>query len=494
MAVTDRGEGRYRLDGLVPGMPHRYCVEANGYRDEYPGDRKPILVHSKENVEAEPVKLRWWGKKAVPDLLKHAANDQGAVWDLGNLGPEASEAVPTLTEILKGSPDKELRRLAAQALGKIGTASHPAVPALIAAVQNDDPAVARYAAESLGLLGDIRAIEPIEAAVKGGRLDVPTAKTALWKIRAAKGSERVEEKGRSIPPTPSKTDSSSACGADQTSAWGNPVDGLRCRWMPHAEPIVAGTALKVAMEVENISTERQFWQAASELTWKVSSPPQSAEDAIMMKFESRPGKGARPATGREVSEKFGVGRANDEPVAGYFALEPGGRMTLYAEYPWRLATPGRAKIGGWLSRYSPSSIRESNDRRMECPPLTIQVAAAKGASKPPIGEARPAADEKTAWGQPVDGLRCRWVSPVGTVPAGTAPAATIELENVSDKPIRWDCESFDTLNLEVSGLPTVRSFTVDPVQQGLLGTPAAIPKVAADPRNSAFAVHAETQR
>ena len=177
------GNGRYRVDGLIAGVPNRFQVEAAGYRDRYPGDRKPSVAKAGENVEVPTIKVELWGKKAVPALMKYAAVNQGALWDLGNIGPEAAEAAPTLEGVLKDSLDREKRRLAAQALGKIGPAAASAVPTLLQALENDTPEVARYAAEALGLIGDAKAAGPIQEALKAGKIDAHTANAALWRLK-----------------------------------------------------------------------------------------------------------------------------------------------------------------------------------------------------------------------------------------------------------------------------------------------------------------------
>jgi hypothetical protein len=188
LAFEEIGQGRYCIERLVPKLDYRYYVKAEGFQDEYPGDRRPIVADSARQVEAQEVRLSWRGKKALPRFLKFADRDQGAIHALGELGPQAAPAVPTLTAILKASPDNEKRRLAAQALGKIGPAAKGAVGELTSAMKNDDPQVARYAAESLGLIGDPRAAAAIEAARTSARIDPQTAAVALWRLKLDAGT------------------------------------------------------------------------------------------------------------------------------------------------------------------------------------------------------------------------------------------------------------------------------------------------------------------
>ena len=64
---------------------------------------------------------------------------------LGKIGPPAAEAVPALAAALH-DPDEDVRRSAADALGKIGPAAAEAVPALAAALHDPDRDVRRLTA------------------------------------------------------------------------------------------------------------------------------------------------------------------------------------------------------------------------------------------------------------------------------------------------------------------------------------------------------------
>ncbi len=75
-----------------------------------------------------------------------------------------------------------MRRIAAFALGKIGPAAKEAVPALIAALKDEDKDVRVYAASALGHIGPAakEAVPALEAAARDG---VRGAESALKKIR-----------------------------------------------------------------------------------------------------------------------------------------------------------------------------------------------------------------------------------------------------------------------------------------------------------------------
>jgi len=112
-------------------------------------------------------------KTAVPELEQTLIGNDDAsfrwniVWILGEIGDDAKDAVPLLTNLLKtGREDPNVRGAAAWALGKIGrltkagTADFPGtVSALIDALRNvdNDPNVRSNAAWALGRLGpDVR--------------------------------------------------------------------------------------------------------------------------------------------------------------------------------------------------------------------------------------------------------------------------------------------------------------------------------------------------
>lgn len=126
--------------------------------------------------------------RAVPILIQALENQDrgvrwGAAWVLGEIGPEAKEAVPALSKALVEDEDAMVRQQAAEALRDIGPAAKEAVPALIQALKDENEDVRMYAAIALGKIGDARAVETLFQALKDENKDVRgAAARALEKL------------------------------------------------------------------------------------------------------------------------------------------------------------------------------------------------------------------------------------------------------------------------------------------------------------------------
>ncbi|MEX0819302.1 MAG: HEAT repeat domain-containing protein, partial [Pirellulaceae bacterium] len=96
------------------------------------------------------------GRDAVPRLreaLKHEKAQYWACVALAEIGPDAAEAVPDIRRVLTAN-DPDVRLEALVALGEIGAASKPAVPAILALAEKDPFQHVRYAAVyALGKIG-----------------------------------------------------------------------------------------------------------------------------------------------------------------------------------------------------------------------------------------------------------------------------------------------------------------------------------------------------
>lgn len=101
----------------------------------------------------------------IKRLLKDPIFDirKDAAWALGEIGPEAKEAIPHLVEALQDEFEF-VRREAIESLSKIGANPAEIVPAFIKALKDQDWIVRREGAESLGKLG-FRAKEAIPSLI-----------------------------------------------------------------------------------------------------------------------------------------------------------------------------------------------------------------------------------------------------------------------------------------------------------------------------------------
>jgi HEAT repeat protein len=129
-------------------------------------EAKPILIESLADsrnsgkVATARALARLGGSDAVDALTKALKQESSSVrvWlasILGDLGPEAAEAVPVLIGILNTVGDRHsVWRDAAEALGKIGPAAREAVPRLKDLMREADPDLRFTAAVALGRLDE----------------------------------------------------------------------------------------------------------------------------------------------------------------------------------------------------------------------------------------------------------------------------------------------------------------------------------------------------
>ena len=157
-------------------------MQAEGYRSGSLG----VNAKSGSIIDAGTLKLKWWGKKAVPELIQqlHSKNSytrEGTCRLLGSLKAVAAPAVPDLIELVKNDPHITVRFEAAAALGQIGPSAKPAVPDLIRALQNDKHGVPREAAKALGLIGEPSAVGALKAAL--GHQEIAVRRAALESLK-----------------------------------------------------------------------------------------------------------------------------------------------------------------------------------------------------------------------------------------------------------------------------------------------------------------------
>jgi hypothetical protein len=186
--VKHIGDGTYLFMGLIPGLEYRVWLNAPGHRAAMYPDA--ITLKPEETRELKELRMEWWGKKAVPDLLKNlrspnASDRQSATGLLGALGADAEEAVPELVKALKNDPVNSVRFSAAGALGRIGPKARGAVPDLITALQKDaGGGVQREAAIALGLIGDPSALEALQSVTL--HVDTDIRRAAIEAVKRVK--------------------------------------------------------------------------------------------------------------------------------------------------------------------------------------------------------------------------------------------------------------------------------------------------------------------
>jgi len=99
-------------------------------------------------------RLGWLAREAMPALVAALQDDDGKVREAAAqaLGNMGPEALPTLTGML-GHRDKYVRRNAVWAMGKLGPLAKPALDDLCRVLKDADPRTASGAAQALGNMG-----------------------------------------------------------------------------------------------------------------------------------------------------------------------------------------------------------------------------------------------------------------------------------------------------------------------------------------------------
>jgi protocatechuate 3,4-dioxygenase beta subunit len=196
--VKHAGDGKYLMMGLVPGLAYHLSVTAPGLRGATYD--KELVLKPDETRDLGAVRPEWWGRKAVPGLVKElqkpgASDREYAANLLGSLGADAAEAVPALVGRLKDDPANTVRYSAARALGQIGPDATRAVPDLVKALEEDaGGGVRREAATALGLIGEPSAAAALRKFLAHPDTDVQRA--------AAEAVGRLEEAAKRRPFAP----------------------------------------------------------------------------------------------------------------------------------------------------------------------------------------------------------------------------------------------------------------------------------------------------
>ena len=129
------------------------------------------------------------GKPVIPDLVKALSSGarQHAAGAIGDIGPEAKQAIPDLVKVLN-DPKSDIRIYAAKALGRIGPEAKQAMPDLIKSMVNRNENIYIYAAEALEKI-DSQWRESLEA--KQAKLDLIMTLND-WNSQAEKVLEEID--------------------------------------------------------------------------------------------------------------------------------------------------------------------------------------------------------------------------------------------------------------------------------------------------------------
>jgi hypothetical protein len=171
-----------------------------------------------------------------------------------------------------------------------------------------------------------------------------------------------------------------------TTGWGQPNDGLRCRWVFSHRPVPVDTQPELMVEVQNVSKELIEWQCRSEMTLGVTFGGNSKQGGAMPQFLIESAGGVS-ATGSGL------------------AIPAGGTVRLKARWPYVVHKPGRYHVEAILVR-QPIPVNESTalwPKTFTCPPMVVSVADAAGR----VPDTDPMEGAAGPWGPAVDGMQVR---------------------------------------------------------------------------------------
>jgi len=136
----------------------------------------PLFMKALENSDPELImptmrSLASLGKEVVPLMTGVLKKKKGAFWAtvvLAEVGPDAAEATPALTDTLSNE-DPEVRSQTLMALGEIGPAAKAATPEIVKTLNDDKHASVKYAATyALAKIGDASGVAAIKNAARNG--------------------------------------------------------------------------------------------------------------------------------------------------------------------------------------------------------------------------------------------------------------------------------------------------------------------------------------
>ncbi|SFR45604.1 HEAT repeat domain-containing protein [Halogeometricum limi] len=179
-----QAEGFYDVLGHYKDYP----PELSALKEWEKRGRTDMILLAKDNLQSEFMQdycMEAFVRMADPavfDEMHQLAQrrDKTAIKALGKMGSGAEEAVETLVEYVDTDSDPALQKVTFKALGEIG--SPEATQAIADKLEMDNDNVRPYAARSLGLLGDTRAVKPLTDTLAEDESDTTRA-AAAWALR-----------------------------------------------------------------------------------------------------------------------------------------------------------------------------------------------------------------------------------------------------------------------------------------------------------------------
>jgi len=240
-------------------------------------------------------------------------------------------------------------------------------------------------------------------------------------------------------------------GADNT-AWGPPLHGVRCGFIQPDQHFTVGDKPTVRLRVGNISNRTIYRKIAvlEGLVPGIGEGGKNGSYVVMGRVSEATefSEGARYATGKEVSEQFGIGHPNikiDDPFPGYVRLEPGADVVLTLKMPVALDKPGRYQVE-FAEVHRDNRVREPHEL-LSCPPVVVAVVE-EGKDAPPKQD--PTTWPEGEWGPAVNGMQAR-LNAKSIQNPGKAPSLSIDVRNFGEQKMRWVI-AMENFEIEVDGV------------------------------------------
>ncbi len=240
--------------------------------------------------EASTLALGAYGPGALPALTGFLVHSdkyvrRNAVWAIGKIGPAARPALPALCQALRDD-DARTAAGAAQALGNMAAAAAPAVPALVEAMRGTNVVLCRLAAKALSQVGppaldaltaNLRHHDPFvraEAALALGWMGDP-AREAMSELVQLVEAYRPKVPPRPAVPAPTGRSETMTPPAPPSSVPPSSQEAARLNGIQALGRIGAGAALGMLKEVA--SQEEEPYRAAAALAVRQIEAPESRE-------------------------------------------------------------------------------------------------------------------------------------------------------------------------------------------------------------------------